>query len=651
MNIDHKKPENRPLYIFALIAVVVILFLNIFAIPAMQERSVEKTDYSTFLSNVERGNVSKAEVQDDYIYYIVRKNGEDVVCKTVRMDDPDLVSRLYEAGTSMEAVEPQKQSIFLSLVIGYVIPIVIFVFLGRWLSKKMMSSMGGGPGGAMSFGKSNAKVYVKSSTGIKFTDVAGEDEAKELLTEIVDYLHNPQKYTEIGASMPKGALLVGPPGTGKTLLAKAVAGEAEVPFFSISGSEFVEMFVGMGAAKVRDLFKQANEKAPCIVFIDEIDTIGKKRDSGSFTGGNDEREQTLNQLLTEMDGFDGSKGVVILAATNRPDSLDPALLRPGRFDRRIPVELPDLKGREEILKVHAKKIKIADSVRFDEIAKAAAGASGAELANIVNEAALRAVRDGRKFATQADFEESIEVVIAGYQKKNRVLSNKEKLIVAYHEIGHALVAAKQTESAPVHKITIIPRTSGALGYTMQVDDGDHYLMTKEELANKIATFTGGRAAEELIFHSITTGASNDIEQATKLARAMISRYGMSEDFDMVAMENVTNQYLGGDSSLSCSFETQTLLDKKVVELVRMEHQKALKILQDNIGKLHELAKYLYEHETITGEEFMKILNAPVQVPTVVAESESNTKSENNAEFENSTEADADTSSGKVNLQK
>ena len=651
MNIDHKKPENRPLYIFALIAVVVILFLNIFAIPAMQERSVEKTDYSTFLSNVERGNVSKAEVQDDYIYYIVRKNGEDVVCKTVRMDDPDLVSRLYEAGTSMEAVEPQKQSIFLSLVIGYVIPIVIFVFLGRWLSKKMMSSMGGGPGGAMSFGKSNAKVYVKSSTGIKFTDVAGEDEAKELLTEIVDYLHNPQKYTEIGASMPKGALLVGPPGTGKTLLAKAVAGEAEVPFFSISGSEFVEMFVGMGAAKVRDLFKQANEKAPCIVFIDEIDTIGKKRDGAGFTGGNDEREQTLNQLLTEMDGFDGSKGVVILAATNRPDSLDPALLRPGRFDRRIPVELPDLKGREEILKVHAKKIKIADSVRFDEIAKAAAGASGAELANIVNEAALRAVRDGRKFATQADFEESIEVVIAGYQKKNRVLSNKEKLIVAYHEIGHALVAAKQTESAPVHKITIIPRTSGALGYTMQVDDGDHYLMTKEELANKIATFTGGRAAEELIFHSITTGASNDIEQATKLARAMISRYGMSEDFDMVAMENVTNQYLGGDSSLSCSFETQTLLDKKVVELVRMEHQKALKILQDNIGKLHELAKYLYEHETITGEEFMKILNTPVQVPTVVAESESNTESENNAESENSTEADADTSSGKVNLQK
>ena len=619
MNIDHKKPENRPLYIFALIAVGVILFLNIFAIPAMQERSVEKTDYSTFLSNVERGNVSKAEVQDDYIYYVVRKNGEDVVCKTVRMDDPDLVSRLYEAGTSMEAVEPQKQSIFLSLVIGYVIPIVIFVFLGRWLSKKMMSSMGGGPGGAMSFGKSNAKVYVKSSTGIKFTDVAGEDEAKELLTEIVDYLHNPQKYTEIGASMPKGALLVGPPGTGKTLLAKAVAGEAEVPFFSISGSEFVEMFVGMGAAKVRDLFKQANEKAPCIVFIDEIDTIGKKRDSGSFTGGNDEREQTLNQLLTEMDGFDGSKGVVILAATNRPDSLDPALLRPGRVDRRIPVELPDLKGREEILKVHARKIKIADSVRFDEIAKAAAGASGAELANVVNEAALRAVRDGRKFATQADFEESIEVVIAGYQKKNRVLSNKEKLIVSYHEVGHALVAAKQTDSAPVHKMTIIPRTSGALGYTMQVDEQEHFLMSKEELENKIATFTGGRAAEELIFHSVTTGASNDIEQATKIARGMISRYGMSDEFDMVAMESMNNQYLGGDSSLSCSFETQTLLDKKVVELVRRQHEKAYKILEDNIEKLHELAKYLYEHETITGEEFMKILNDPSKSLTTSAE--------------------------------
>ena len=598
------------MYVYYFIAIAVIFLINLLVLPALQERSVEKTDYSTFLSNVERGNVSKAEVQEDYIYYEVRKNGKDTVCKTVKMEDPNLVERLYEAGTKMEAVAPQKQSIFLSLIAGYVIPIVIFIFLGRWLSKKMMKSMGsGGPGGMMSFGKSNAKVYVKSSTGIKFADVAGEDEAKELLTEIVDYLHNPQKYTEIGASMPKGALLVGPPGTGKTLLAKAVAGEAEVPFFSISGSEFVEMFVGMGAAKVRDLFQQANEKAPCIVFIDEIDTIGKKRDGGGYSG-NDEREQTLNQLLTEMDGFDGSKGVVILAATNRPDSLDPALLRPGRFDRRIPVELPDLQGREEILKVHAKKIKIADTVQFDVIAKAAAGASGAELANIVNEAALRAVRDGRKFATQADFEESIEVVIAGYQKKNRVLSNKEKLIVSYHEIGHALVAARQTDSAPVHKITIIPRTSGALGYTMQVDEKEHFLMSREELENKIATFTGGRAAEELIFHSITTGAANDIEQATKIARAMISRYGMSDEFDMVAMESMGNQYLGGDSSLSCSFETQTLLDKKVVELVRRQHEKALQILRDNIGKLHELAKYLYEQETITGDEFMRILNAP-----------------------------------------
>ena len=610
MNIDNKKPGRKPLYVYYIIAAVVIILLNVLLLPAIEDRKVQTTDYSTFLTGVEKNYVTTVEIQDDYIYYVAESDGQQIYCKTVKVNDPDLVDRLHDANVKFGAAAPQQTSIWISLLAGYVLPIVIFVFLGRWLSKKMMSSMGGGPGGAMSFGKSNAKVYVKSSTGIKFSDVAGEDEAKDLLTEIVDYLHNPQKYREIGASMPKGALLVGPPGTGKTLLAKAVAGEAEVPFFSISGSEFVEMFVGMGAAKVRDLFKQANEKAPCIVFIDEIDTIGKKRDGAGFTGGNDEREQTLNQLLTEMDGFDGSKGVVILAATNRPDSLDPALLRPGRFDRRIPVELPDLKGREEILKVHAKKIKIADSVRFDEIAKAAAGASGAELANIVNEAALRAVRDGRKFATQADFEESIEVVIAGYQKKNRVLSNKEKLIVSYHEIGHALVA----ESAPVHKITIIPRTSGALGYTMQVEDGEHYLMTKEELENKIATFTGGRAAEELIFHSITTGASNDIEQATKLARAMISRYGMSEDFDMVAMENVSNQYLGGDSSLSCSFETQTILDKKVVELVRTEHQKALQILQDNIGKLHELAKYLYEHETITGEEFMKILEAPALTP-------------------------------------
>ena len=615
MNLNSKKPEKRPLYVYYIIAVVIIVLLNVFALPALSERSVKETDYTTFLKAVDRGKVYEATINSDYIYYTMKVDGNDVYCKTVSVEDQDLVSHLYDAGVSIEGTAPQRQSLLLSLILGYVLPIAIFILLGRWLSKKMMSSMGnGGPGGMMSFGKSNAKVYVKSSTGIKFSDVAGEDEAKELLTEIVDFLHNPEKYREIGASMPKGALLVGPPGTGKTLLAKAVAGEAEVPFFSISGSEFVEMFVGMGAAKVRDLFKQANEKAPCIVFIDEIDTIGKKRDGSGMGGGNDEREQTLNQLLTEMDGFDGSKGVVILAATNRPDSLDPALLRPGRFDRRIPVELPDLQGREEILKVHAKKIKIADTVRFDEIAKAAVGASGAELANIVNEAALRAVRDGRNFATQADFEESIEVVIAGYQKKNRVLSNKEKLIVSYHEVGHALVAAKQTDSAPVHKITIIPRTSGALGYTMQVDEQEHFLMTKEELENKIATFTGGRAAEELIFHSITTGASNDIEQATKIARAMISRYGMSDDFDMVAMENVSNQYLGGDASLTCSFETQTLLDKKVVELVRREHEKATKILTDNIGKLHEIAKYLYEHETITGEEFMKILNeAPVEI--------------------------------------
>ena len=607
MNLNSKKPEKRPLYVYYIIAVVIIVLLNVFALPALSERSVKETDYTTFLKAVDRGKVYEATLNSDYIYYTMKVDGNDVYCKTVSVDDQDLVSHLYDAGVSIEGTAPQRQSLLLSLILGYVLPIAIFVLLGRWLSKKMMSSMGsGGPGGMMSFGKSNAKVYVKSSTGIKFSDVAGEDEAKELLTEIVDFLHNPEKYREIGASMPKGALLVGPPGTGKTLLAKAVAGEAEVPFFSISGSEFVEMFVGMGAAKVRDLFKQANEKAPCIVFIDEIDTIGKKRDGSGMGGGNDEREQTLNQLLTEMDGFDGSKGVVILAATNRPDSLDPALLRPGRFDRRIPVELPDLQGREEILKVHAKKIKIADTVRFDEIAKAAVGASGAELANIVNEAALRAVRDGRKFATQADFEESIEVVIAGYQKKNRVLSNKEKLIVSYHEVGHALVAAKQTDSAPVHKITIIPRTSGALGYTMQVDEQEHFLMSKEELENKIATFTGGRAAEELIFHSITTGASNDIEQATKIARAMISRYGMSDDFDMVAMETVNNQYLGGDTSLMCSPETAKRIDEKVVQIVREQHEKAIHILKENETKLHEIAAYLLDKETITGEEFMEI---------------------------------------------
>lgn len=650
-NMNEVKSPKKPVLMYYVIIFLLVILFNSAVMPAWREQQVKEVDYSTFMNLTDEKKIDKVEVDEDQILF-TEKGDTKQTYKTALMNDPQLVSRLHDSGVTFTGQIVDKMNPILSILLSWVLPILIFFWIGQYMNKRFMKNMGGGPG-AMQFGlgKSNAKIFVKPTDGIRFADVAGEDEAKEGLQEVVEYLHNPSKYKEIGAKMPKGILLVGPPGTGKTMLAKAVAGESNVPFFSISGSEFVEMFVGMGAAKVRDLFKQANEKAPCIVFIDEIDTIGKKRDGAGFTGGNDEREQTLNQLLTEMDGFDGSKGVVILAATNRPDSLDPALLRPGRFDRRIPVELPDLKGREEILKVHAKKIKIADSVRFDEIAKAAAGASGAELANIVNEAALRAVRDGRKFATQADFEESIEVVIAGYQKKNRVLSNKEKLIVAYHEIGHALVAAKQTESAPVHKITIIPRTSGALGYTMQVDDGDHYLMTKEELANKIATFTGGRAAEELIFHSITTGASNDIEQATKLARAMISRYGMSEDFDMVAMENVTNQYLGGDSSLSCSFETQTLLDKKVVELVRMEHQKALKILQDNIGKLHELAKYLYEHETITGEEFMKILNAPVQVPTAVAESESNTKSENNAESENSTEADADTSSGKVNLQK
>ena len=604
MEIKDKKPK-KPLIFYYAIVIIVLVLLNTLLVPSLAERSIKEATYDEFLDTLDSGTVEEVNLEDDVIYYSVKKGNETQVYKTGRIKDSQEVERLKDAGVKFSEEIPQKTSPILSLLLSYIVPILIFVFIGNWLSKKMMSGIGGGAGGAMSFGKSNAKIYVKSSTGIKFSDVAGEDEAKELLTEIVDYLHNPEKYREIGAAMPKGALLVGPPGTGKTLLAKAVAGEANVPFFSISGSEFVEMFVGMGAAKVRDLFKQANEKAPCIVFIDEIDTIGKKRDGN--ISGNDEREQTLNQLLTEMDGFDGSKGVVILAATNRPDSLDPALLRPGRFDRRIPVELPDLQGREEILKVHAKKIKIADNVDFSAIAKAAAGASGAELANIVNEAALRAVRDGRRFATQADMEESIEVVIAGYQKKNRVLSEKEKLIVSYHEIGHALVAAKQTNSAPVHKITIIPRTSGALGYTMQVEDGEHYLMNKEELENKIATFTGGRAAEELIFHSVTTGASNDIEQATKLARGMITRYGMSDEFDMVAMENVSNQYLGGDSSLSCSFETQTLIDKKVVELVRQQHEKALQILQDNIMKLHELAKYLYENETITGEEFMQIL--------------------------------------------
>lgn len=606
-NPDDKKPK-QVLATYAVIALIVMFLLNIFVLPGIMERSIRETTYSDFLKGIDSKQIQEVQfdVQDSIIYYTIKQDGKTQVCKTGLINtDSELIDKITSSGSALTREIPTQQSPLMNMLIGFILPTIIFIFLGQLLFKKMTNSMTGGPGGAMSFGKSNAKVYVKSSTGIKFSDVAGEDEAKELLTEIVDFLHNPEKYRAIGATMPKGALLVGPPGTGKTLLAKAVAGEADVPFFSISGSEFVEMFVGMGAAKVRDLFKQASEKAPCIVFIDEIDTIGKKRD-GQISG-NDEREQTLNQLLTEMDGFDGSKGVVILAATNRPDSLDPALTRPGRFDRRIPVELPDLQGREDILKVHARKIKIADNVNFHEIAKAASGASGAELANIVNEAALRAVRDGRRFATQADLEESIEVVIAGYQKKSRVLSEKEKLIVSYHEVGHALVAALQTNSAPVHKITIIPRTSGALGYTMQVEEGERFLMSKEEMANKIATLTGGRAAEEIIFHSITTGASNDIEQATKLARAMITRYGMSDTFDMVAMETVANQYLGGDSSLSCSPETQTQIDTLTVDLVKAQHQKAIQLLQDNLPKLHEIAKYLYEHETITGEEFMTIL--------------------------------------------
>ncbi len=606
-NPDDKKPK-QVLATYAVIALIVMFLLNIFVLPGIMERSIRETTYSDFLKGIDSKQIQEVQfdVQDSIIYYTIEQDGKTQVCKTGLINtDSELIDKITSSGADLTSEIPTQQSPLMNMLIGFILPTIIFIFLGQLLFKKMTNSMTGGPGGAMSFGKSNAKVYVKSSTGIKFSDVAGEDEAKELLTEIVDFLHNPEKYRAIGATMPKGALLVGPPGTGKTLLAKAVAGEADVPFFSISGSEFVEMFVGMGAAKVRDLFKQASEKAPCIVFIDEIDTIGKKRD-GQISG-NDEREQTLNQLLTEMDGFDGSKGVVILAATNRPDSLDPALTRPGRFDRRIPVELPDLQGREDILKVHARKIKIADNVNFHEIAKAASGASGAELANIVNEAALRAVRDGRRFATQADLEESIEVVIAGYQKKSRVLSEKEKLIVSYHEVGHALVAALQTNSAPVHKITIIPRTSGALGYTMQVEEGERFLMSKEEMANKIATLTGGRAAEEIIFHSITTGASNDIEQATKLARAMITRYGMSDTFDMVAMETVANQYLGGDSSLSCSPETQTQIDTLTVDLVKTQHQKAIQLLQDNLPKLHEIAKYLYEHETITGEEFMTIL--------------------------------------------
>ena len=602
-----EKPK-KPLIFYYLIALIILVLLNTFLFPnILGKNKVKEVDYGTFLTMVEGKEVSKVEVNGDTIYF-TDNSEEPKYYETTTFDDPNLVNRLEDAGCEFGRVAQQEMNPLLSFFLVWILPLLIFWALGQWLAKKMMAKMGGGAAGNpfMQFGKSNAKVYVESTTGITFQDVAGEDEAKELLTEIVDFLHNPQKYTEIGAVCPKGALLVGPPGTGKTLLAKAVAGEANVPFFSISGSEFVEMFVGMGASKVRDLFKQANEKAPCIVFIDEIDTIGKKRDNAGY-GGNDEREQTLNQLLTEMDGFDASKGVVILAATNRPDSLDPALLRPGRFDRRIPVELPDLKGREEILKVHAKKVRLGDDIDFNAIARAASGASGAELANMVNEAALRAVRENRKYVTQADLEESIETVIAGYQKKNQVLSSKEKLIVSYHEIGHALVAALQTNSAPVTKITIIPRTSGALGYTMQVESEERNLMTQEELINKIATLTGGRCAEKLIFNSITTGASNDIEQATKLARAMITRYGMSDRFGMVALETQNNPYLGGDSSLSCSPQTAADIDQMVVDTVKHGYDTAMDLLEKNQKKLHELAKYLYEKETITGEEFMQIL--------------------------------------------
>ena len=601
------KPSKKPLAINYAIVLLVLLVLNLVFVPWLTERQVKEVDYGTFMSMTEEKDIGKVDIQSNQIVFTDKE--EKQIYKTGLMNDPGLTQRLYDAGAQFSSEIVEQGSPVLSFLIWFALPILLFSFIGNQMNKKLMEKAGGGPG-AMMFGgagKSNAKVYVQSTHGIRFADVAGEDEAKENLQEIVNYLHDPKQYEEIGASMPKGILLVGPPGTGKTMLAKAVAGESNVPFFSISGSEFVEMFVGMGASKVRDLFKQAKEKAPCIVFIDEIDAIGQKRNSGNL-GGNDEREQTLNQLLTEMDGFEGNTGVIILAATNRPDSLDPALTRPGRFDRRVPVELPDLKGREEILKVHAKKVKIAPGVDFNTVARMASGASGAELANIVNEAALRAVRAGRKSVTQADLEESIEVVIAGYQKKNSILTDHEKCIVAYHEIGHALVAAKQTHSAPVQKITIIPRTSGALGYTMQVDEGNHYLMNKEELENKIATLTGGRAAEEVVFHSITTGASNDIEQATKLARAMLTRYGMSDEFDMVALETINNQYLGGDTSLACSAQTQCEIDQKVVELVKAQHAKAVQILTDNRAKLDELAQYLYQKETITGDEFMEILN-------------------------------------------
>ena len=599
------KSPKKPLLFYYILVLMFLLLFNLLAMPWMAEHRIQDVDYNTFVTMTENGEIGKVEIQQQNNRILFTKADGSTVYKTAMVPDDDLVSRLLAAGISTTGEEIEQTSVLTS-ILAWIVPLLVFIFIGQLLSRSMMKKMGGSNSMMFNMGKSNAKVYVKSAEGIKFDDVAGEDEAKENLTEIVNYLHDPGKYQEIGASMPKGILLVGPPGTGKTMLAKAVAGEANVPFFSMSGSEFVEMFVGMGASKVRDLFRQAKEKAPCIVFIDEIDAIGKKRDGQM--GGNDEREQKLNQLLTEMDGFEGNTGVIILAATNRPESLDPALTRPGRFDRRVPVELPDLKGREEILKVHAKKIKVAEDVDFNKVARMASGASGAELANIVNEAALRAVRNGRRFATQADLEESIEVVIAGYQKKNAIMTDQEKRIVSYHEIGHALVAAKQTNSAPVQKITIVPRTSGALGYTMQVEEGNHYLMNKEELENKIATFTGGRAAEEVVFGSVTTGASNDIEQATKLARAMITRYGMSDDFDMVALETVTNQYLGGDASLACSAETQTQIDRQVVALVKRQHEKALQILHDNREKLDELANFLYEKETITGEQFMQILN-------------------------------------------
>ena len=597
------KTPKKPLIYYYSIALLILLLFNFLAMPWLAQRQIREVDYNTFVTMLEDGQVGLVQLQEQENRVLFTDREETTVYKTALVGDPDLTERVLSSGASLTGEEIEQASPLLSFLLTWVLPILIFVAIGQYMSRRMMKNAGGP--NAMMFGKSNAKVYVKSSEGIKFSDVAGEDEAKDNLKEIVEYLHDPKKYQEIGASMPKGILLVGPPGTGKTMLAKAVAGEANVPFFSMSGSEFVEMFVGMGASKVRDLFRQAKEKAPCIVFIDEIDAIGKKRDGQM--GGNDEREQTLNQLLTEMDGFEGNTGVIILAATNRPESLDPALTRPGRFDRRVPVELPDLKGREEILKVHAKKIKVAEDVDFNKVARMASGASSAELANIVNEAALRAVRDGRRYATQSDLEESIEVVIAGYQKKNAILTDQEKWTVAYHEVGHALVAAMQTHSAPVQKITIIPRTSGALGYTMQVEEGNHYLMSQEELENKIATLTGGRAAEELVFHSASTGASNDIEQATKLARAMITRYGMSEDFDMVALETVSNQYLGGDTSLSCSAETAAEIDRQVVELVKEQHAKASRLLEENREKLKEISRYLYEKETITGEEFMDLL--------------------------------------------